>query len=41
LALMRGKHVDILNSIRESRDLADDTAGKLKSAVEGYARTFA
>jgi F-type H+-transporting ATPase subunit alpha len=41
LSLLRGKHVDILNSIRESRDLSDDTAGKLKSAVEGYAKTFA
>lgn len=41
LSLMRGKHVDILNAIRDSRDLSDDTAGKLKAAVEGYAKTFA
>ncbi|WP_424628974.1 F0F1 ATP synthase subunit alpha [Bradyrhizobium sp. SYSU BS000235] len=41
LSLMRGKHVDILNAIRDSRDLSDDVAGKLKSAVEAYAKTFA
>jgi F-type H+/Na+-transporting ATPase subunit alpha len=41
LSLLRGKHVDILNSIRESRDLSDATAGKLKSVVEGYAKTLA
>ncbi|MEH2511278.1 F-type H+-transporting ATPase subunit alpha [Nitrobacteraceae bacterium AZCC 1564] len=41
LSVMRGKHVDILNAIRDSRDLSDDVAGKLKSAVEGYAKTFA
>jgi F-type H+-transporting ATPase subunit alpha len=39
--LLRGKNVDILNTIRDSRDLSDDTAAKLKGAVEGYARTFA
>src|SRR5438445_2196403 len=41
LSLLRGKNVDILNNIRDSRDLSDDTAAKLKSAVEGYAKTFA
>jgi F-type H+-transporting ATPase subunit alpha len=41
LSLLRGKNVDILNTIRDSRDLSDDTAAKLKGAVEGYARTFA
>jgi F-type H+-transporting ATPase subunit alpha len=41
LSLLRGKNSDILNTIRESRDLSDDTAAKLKSAVEGYAKTFA
>jgi F-type H+-transporting ATPase subunit alpha len=41
LSLLRGKNADILNAIRESRDLSDDTAAKLKAAVEGYARTFA
>src|ERR1700709_1262239 len=41
LSLVRGKNVDILNTIRDSRDLSDDTAAKLKSVVEGYAKTFA
>jgi F-type H+/Na+-transporting ATPase subunit alpha len=41
LSLLRGKNVEILNAIRDSRDLTDDTAAKLKSAVEGYAKTFA
>src|SRR5256714_407948 len=41
LSLVRGKNVDILNTIRDTRDLSDDTAAKLKSAVEGYAKTFA
>ena len=41
LSLLRGKNVDILNAIRDSRDLSDDTAAKLKTAVEGYAKTFA
>jgi F-type H+-transporting ATPase subunit alpha len=41
LSLLRGKNADILNTIRESRDLSDDTAGKLKAAVEGYAKSFA
>ena len=41
LSLLRGKNADILNSIRESRDLNDDTAAKLKSVVEGYAKSFA
>jgi F-type H+-transporting ATPase subunit alpha len=41
LSLFRGKHVDILNTIRDTRDLGDDTAAKLKAVVEGYAKTFA
>jgi F-type H+-transporting ATPase subunit alpha len=41
LTLMRSKHTDILNAIRDSRDLDDATAGKLKSAVDDYAKTFA
>jgi F-type H+-transporting ATPase subunit alpha len=40
LSMLRGKNVDILNSIRETRDLSDATAGKLKAAVEAYAKTF-
>src|SRR3979490_3121789 len=41
LSLLRGKYVDILNTIRDTRDLSDDTAAKLKAVVEGYAKTFA
>ncbi|RYX98298.1 MAG: F0F1 ATP synthase subunit alpha [Bradyrhizobiaceae bacterium] len=41
LSLLRGKNADILDSIRDSRDLNDETAGKLKAAVEGFAKTFA
>ena len=41
LSLLRGKNVDILNTIRDTRDLSDDTAAKLKAVVEGYANTFA
>ena len=40
LSLLRGKNADILNSIRDSRDLSDDTAAKLKSVVEGFAKSF-
>jgi F-type H+-transporting ATPase subunit alpha len=41
LGLLHSKHGDILKSIRESRDLDDATAARLKSAVDGYAKTFA
>jgi F-type H+/Na+-transporting ATPase subunit alpha len=41
LSLLRGKNVDLLNTIRDSRELSDDTAAKLKGVVEGFARTFA
>jgi len=41
LGVMRSKHAGILDAIRDSRDLDDATAGKLKAAVEEYAKTFA
>src|SRR5512132_2306044 len=41
LSLVRTKNADILNAIRDSRDLSDDTAAKLKAVVEEYANTFA
>ncbi len=41
LALLRTSHGDILEAIRSSRDLSDDTAGKLKAVVEGYTKSFA
>jgi F-type H+-transporting ATPase subunit alpha len=41
LSLLRGKHVDILNAIRDSRDLDDATGAKLKGVVDGFAKSFA
>jgi F-type H+-transporting ATPase subunit alpha len=41
LALIRNKHPGILDAIRDSRDLDDATAAKLKDAVDTYAKTFA
>jgi F-type H+-transporting ATPase subunit alpha len=41
LALMRNKHPGILDAIRDSRDLDEATGGKLKAAVDEYAKTFA
>jgi F-type H+-transporting ATPase subunit alpha len=41
LGLMRSKHAGILDAIRDSRDLDDATAAKLKAAVDDYAKTFA
>jgi F-type H+-transporting ATPase subunit alpha len=41
LSLLRNKNPDVLNAIRDTRDLDDATAAKLKAAVDGYAKTFA
>jgi len=41
LGVLRQQHPDILNTIRDTRDLDDATAGKLKATVESYAKTFA
>jgi len=41
LGHLRGKHADILEDIRQTGDLTDATAGKLKGAVEAFAKTFA
>lgn len=41
LSLLRGKHLDLLNAIRDSKDLSDDSAAKLKSVVDGFAKSFA
>jgi F-type H+-transporting ATPase subunit alpha len=40
LAQLRGKNADVLEAIRVARDLSDETAAKLKSVVEGYAKSF-
>jgi len=41
LGALRQQHPEILNTIRDTRDLDDATAAKLKAAVESYAKTFA
>src|SRR6201990_2083329 len=41
LGIMRTQHADILTAIRDSRDLDDATAAKLKAAVDDYAKSFA
>jgi F-type H+-transporting ATPase subunit alpha len=41
LSTLRGKHADLLNAIRDSKDLSDDSAKKLKEVVEGFAKSFA
>jgi F-type H+-transporting ATPase subunit alpha len=41
LTLLRSQHQQILEDIRTTRDLTDDTAAKLKAVVDGYAKTFA
>jgi F-type H+-transporting ATPase subunit alpha len=41
LGNIRSKHGDLLESIRTSRDLSDADAGKLKSIVDAFAKSFA
>ncbi|MGE3160363.1 MAG: F0F1 ATP synthase subunit alpha [Xanthobacteraceae bacterium] len=41
LGLLRTQNTDILNTIRDTRDLDDATAGKLKTVIDNYAKTFA
>ncbi len=41
LTNLRGSNVAILNDIRDSKDLSDATAGKLKGVVEQVAKQFA
>ena len=41
LTLLRTSHAELLNSIRDSKDLSDDSAAKLKSVVDGFAKSFA
>jgi F-type H+-transporting ATPase subunit alpha len=38
---LRGQNVAILNEIRDSKDLSDATAAKLKAVVEQVAKQFA
>ncbi len=41
LAYMRSEHPDILKTIRESGDLADDTKAALEDALTAFGKTFA
>jgi F-type H+-transporting ATPase subunit alpha len=41
LGLLRNQNADILDTIRDKRDLDDATTAKLKGVVDGYAKTFA
>jgi F-type H+/Na+-transporting ATPase subunit alpha len=41
LAVLRSQHADLLEAIRSSKDLSDDSAAKLKSVVETFAKSFA
>jgi F-type H+-transporting ATPase subunit alpha len=40
LSLLRGKHTDILESVRTSKDLSSDTEAKLKDVVQNFAKSF-
>ncbi len=41
LSLLRGKHADLLNTIRDSKDLSDASAATLKGLIESYTKSFA
>jgi len=41
LMFLRDKHQDVLDSIRDKKELTDELAEKLKSAVDAYAKNFA
>ncbi len=41
LSLLRGKHIALLNSIRDSKDLSDKDAAALKEVVADFAKSFA
>jgi F-type H+-transporting ATPase subunit alpha len=40
LSLVRGKHVEILDAIRSSKDLSSETEAKLKDVVQNYTKSF-
>jgi F-type H+-transporting ATPase subunit alpha len=41
IAYLRAQHPEVLSTIRDSRDLGDDAKGKLKGALDQFAKTFA
>ncbi|WP_201839550.1 F0F1 ATP synthase subunit alpha [Microvirga zambiensis] len=40
LSILRGKHADLLDAIRASKDLSSDSEAKLKDVVQNYAKSF-
>jgi F-type H+-transporting ATPase subunit alpha len=40
LSLLRGRHSEVLDSIRTSKDLTSDTEAKLKDVVANFAKSF-
>jgi F-type H+-transporting ATPase subunit alpha len=40
LSLLRGKHTDLLEAVRASKDLSSDSEAKLKDVVQNYAKSF-
>src|ERR671921_456178 len=40
LSLLRGKHTDLLEAIRASKDLSSDSEAKLKDVVVNFAKSF-
>ncbi|MDQ3483092.1 MAG: F0F1 ATP synthase subunit alpha [Pseudomonadota bacterium] len=41
LSYLRSEHADLLKTIRETKELSDDTAAKLKDALTDFGKTFA
>ncbi len=41
LSHLRSKHADVLTAIANEKALSDDLRGKLKSAIDGFKKTFA
>jgi F-type H+-transporting ATPase subunit alpha len=41
LALLRASHTGLLDAIRDSKDLSEESGAKLKSIVDAYAKNFA
>ena len=41
LSYLREEHGDVLKAIRETKQLDDDTAAKLKDALTKFGKTFA
>ena len=40
LSEIRANHGDILDAIRETQEISEDTEARLKAAIESFAKTF-